>query len=99
MLALLSFLSTSNIVAAESRYECPPEIQTDQSLKDKAPDGFSSLRENQSRGWLDSLSVFDGPPQELASLVPDNEENQDIKKTIWTFKKKRSGQFGLPALT
>jgi hypothetical protein len=53
------------------------------------PDGWTSISDTQSKHWFSTLSVFDGPPQDLASLVPDNEENQDLSKTIWTFNKKK----------
>lgn len=82
-------LSQESSFASELRFECPTEIQTNQTIKNKAPTGWTSLREAQSRHWLDSLSIFDGPPQDLASLVPDDEDNQEIKKTVWTFNKKK----------
>ncbi len=89
VIVFILLLPLGYIFAAELRFECPPEIQTTQAAKGKAPEGWSSLRETQSRQWLDSVGVFDGPPQELAALVPDNEENQDLKKTVWTFNKKK----------
>lgn len=87
-------LLQESIFASELRFECPSEIQTNQTIKNKIPIGWTSLREAQSRHWLDSLSVFDGPPQDLASLVPNNQDNQEIKKTVWTFNKKKNVQYG-----
>ncbi|MBY0414024.1 MAG: hypothetical protein K2Q18_07655 [Bdellovibrionales bacterium] len=89
ILAFTLFFSITNILAAESSYECPPEITTTQAVKDKTPDGWSSLQDTNSKHWLDTVMVFDGPPEELASLVPDNSNNQDIKKTVWSFQKKK----------
>ena len=75
--------------SAESRFDCPPQIQTTQSLKGKAPDGWTSIRETRYPQWLKSIAIFDGPPNEHADLVPDNEVNQDPEKTVWTFNKKK----------
>ena len=77
------------LFAAELRFECPAEIQTTQNIKEPAPEGWASIPNPQSKKYLDSISVFDGPPEELASLVPDNEENQILSKTVWSFHKKK----------
>jgi hypothetical protein len=86
---LTSILITQSVVAAEIRYECPPEIRTVQSIEDNTPVGWEVIQESHPKHWQDSIMVFDGPPKELASLVPDNERNQDIKKTVWTFSKEK----------
>jgi hypothetical protein len=85
---VILFFSVRSLFAAETRYECPPEIQTTQSGKN-APEGWTAVSQNDSHHWINSVGVFDGPPQEMASLVPDDEENLDPAKTVWTFSKKK----------
>lgn len=87
LLTLILFLPLVKISASELRFECPIEIKTSQTLKDKTPEGWANLQDSNAHQWLNSITVFDGPPQELASLVPDNESNSDWKKSIWTFNK------------
>jgi hypothetical protein len=75
--------------ASETRFECPPQIHTNQSVSGKTPDGWSAARETRYPQSLKAIDVFDGLPQEHADLVPDDEQNQDPSKAIWTFEKKK----------
>ncbi len=50
--------------SSDIRYECPIKFQTVQTLKDQAPEGWSFFRESQSRQFLDTVTVFDGPPEQ-----------------------------------
>lgn len=78
------------MVVAESRYECPPEMSTTQTMKGRVSTGWSFLQDTNARHRPESVMVFDGPPQELASLVPDDESSEDPNKTVWTFNKNKS---------
>jgi hypothetical protein len=87
--ALIMLLPLASMAASEISYECPPEMTTIQTLKDKAPEGWTPHQVANARHSLDSIMIFDGPPVELASLVPNNESNKDNRKTFWTFVKKK----------
>jgi hypothetical protein len=91
ILALLVSSKFSLAMAAEIRYECPKEIHTEQSaVKTKVPSGWEPKRDFSPKPQvLEGLSVYDGPPEEGARLVPDNEENANPAKSFWTFDKKK----------
>lgn len=46
------------------------------------------MRSPQVRHWLENVTVYDGPPAEMASLVPDN-EGRAKDKALWTFSKRK----------
>jgi hypothetical protein len=83
-------LMHSHVRAAETLYECPREIHTEQSaVKVKIPEGWQAKRNYNFEPQLRThLLVYDGPPEDGASLVPDIEDSDPVK-TVWTFNKKK----------
>lgn len=67
---LLSLGGGSAATAADNAYACPEKVRlssgtiSDQDIADWKPEVPSSVI------WLTGASVYDGPPQERASLVP-----------------------------
>ncbi len=91
-LFILVFLQvSSDAMASKISYECPSEIHTEQSaVKTKVPSGWLAKRAYNFEPQLRThMSVYDGPPEQGASLIPDDEENTDITKTSWSFGKKK----------
>jgi hypothetical protein len=86
--------------AAEWKVDCPAQLATTQSTGGPPPGGWSIVARTSS-AVLDatpgmpvsaatppvSISVFDGPPAQMADLVPDN---PNAKVQRWTFGKART---------
>ena len=81
--------------AADWTLQCPREIATAQSVSGALPAGWSAFARLPSEAKeaapgtsitaatpAISVSVFDGPPTEMADLVPDN---PNAKVPRWTF--------------
>ena len=64
-------------------YTCPEDTKTGQSVS-RLPHGWLSSTLTANIPEADILTVFDGPPGEMASLVPDN-EGADAA-VYWSFK-------------
>lgn len=66
---------------------CPPIINTDQTLKQEINgwDGYTAATDSQH--VLQGITFYDKHPKENASLAPDN-ENTKNNKLVWTFDKK-----------
>lgn len=60
---------------------CPPQIDSAETLP-TVPAGWSVERNTAPRG-LSAVSVFDGPPGELASLRPEEQANG--RRQLWRF--------------
>jgi hypothetical protein len=88
------------VQAADWKLECPAQLVTAQSVTGTVPDGWSAVARtasdvrNAAAGAAIeattppiSISVFDGPPSEMADLVPDN-PNARVQR--WTFGKART---------
>lgn len=88
IIVFAAVLPVTTIYAAE--YECPVKIETTQSLKEKAPEDWTSFRESKENSYFGNITVYDGPPEELASLVPDNEGKKAAGLPVWTFKKEKT---------
>ena len=88
IIVFAAVLPVTTIYAAE--YECPVKIETTQSLKEKAPEDWTSFREPKENSYFDNITVYDGPPEELVSLVPDNEGKKAAELPVWTFKKEKT---------
>jgi hypothetical protein len=86
--------------AADWQLDCPAQLATAQSLSGSIPAGWSAVARTTSAvqdaahgttiaGTTPpvSISVFDGPPSEMADLVPDN-PNARVQR--WTFGKART---------
>ena len=85
--------------AADLKLTCPPELSITQSVAGPIPDGWNALSRSSStmqsiapgaavatNAPPVSISVFDGPPAELADLIPDNPK---AKPQRWTFPRNR----------
>jgi hypothetical protein len=96
MLLALSPLAGS----ADWRLDCPSRLTTTQSASGPMPSGWSIVARTSSAVLAAtpgmavaaatppiSISVFDGPPTEMADLVPDN---PNAKLQRWTFGKPRA---------
>lgn len=68
-------------------YRCPESVETTQSLV-FTPEGWRSLSDKtKDIQPLERMTIFDGNPEEKASLVPDNEgAQQDLTWTNHTLK-------------
>ena len=75
LMTLVASLVASSAVALEFR--CPVKISTKQSLAQPA-DGWSSSVDSDTPHWNDGLTVYNGPPSEKASLVPDGPEGAEF---------------------
>lgn len=86
--------------AADWKLDCPRELVTVQGVGGALPAGWSSFGRTTSEAKDAapgttvagasppiSVSMFDGPPAELADLVPDN---PNAKVQRWTFGKARA---------
>ena len=94
-------LAASNAAnAADWIMECPAQLSTSQMPTGELPGGWSAIARTASSVHEakpgDStteatppvaISVFDGPPTEMADLVPDNPNARVVQ---WTFKKPRT---------
>ena len=80
--------------------ECPAQLSTSQMPAGELPAGWSGVARTASsvheakpgaprrkRRRRSAVSVFDGPPSEMADLVPDNPNARIVQ---WTFKKPRT---------
>ena len=69
---------------------CPKKIEVSQSLA-AAQEGWTDGREKLPTE-LAGISVFDGPPEQLADLVPDDgAESGDSRSDVWNLPKNERG--------
>ena len=95
--SLLGALLLTGIVcsgaASESRYDCPKDVSFEETaVTAKVPAGWEAKHDFSPKVLshkFENLSVYDGPPEEGARLVPDNEANTNPAHTLWTFNKKK----------
>ena len=86
--------------AADWIMECPAQLSTSQMPAGELPAGWSGIARTASSVYEAkpgssttestppvAISVFDGPPSEMADLVPDNPNARIVQ---WTFKKPRT---------
>jgi hypothetical protein len=69
---LATLLVTSGNVAADAQVACPPNISVEQ--KAAAPNEWS-VDYSKAQAALSSATIFEGPPEELASLKYDDERS------------------------
>ncbi len=69
--------------ALASDYTCPEDKKDDQSVS-RVPHGWLSSTLTSNVPEINTITVFDGPPGEMASLVPDNEGGAEAP--FWTFQ-------------
>lgn len=63
----------------------PQNVVCPQSPDASLPDGWQTSMIHARVPKADGLTVFDGHPEELASLVPDNEPAEAGEMHFWTF--------------
>ena len=93
-------LASNASFAADWIMECPAQLSTSQMPAGELPAGWSGIARTASSiheakpGASTTeatppvaISVFDGPPSEMADLVPDNPNARVVQ---WTFKKPRT---------
>jgi len=99
-LLILSMALPAAATAADWKMECPAQIATAQTLTGNVPAEWSLLARTASAarevkpGAADpdtspaiTVSVFDGPPVDMADLVPDDPNARVVR---WTFAKNRT---------
>jgi hypothetical protein len=97
---VLPFAVVSTCHAADWIMECPAQLSTSQMPVGELPAGWSGIARTASSVHEAkpgastteatppvAISVFDGPPSEMADLVPDNPNARIVQ---WTFKKPRT---------
>lgn len=88
MILLLAAIALpgAGAVAGELRIDCPESIAAVESL-DGAGEAWQVETDLGKRGkFLDSISVFSGPPAEMASLVPDRtSRKKQLRTSTWQF--------------
>lgn len=80
-------LSPSTGYAAD--YKCPDSISANHTLMEPLEAGSpwtSYSAESAGAQTFSGITVFDGPPEEMASLVPATEGEQQV----WTFSAQKS---------
>ena len=77
------------IAAGAQDFSCPADIKTTQALSFPVT-GWRPFMDTMNANFLLSgVAFYDGAPEELASLVPDNEDSED--PPVWTFGKRVAG--------
>jgi len=100
VLIVASLLLVNAAHAADWIMECPAQLSTSQGPAGELPAGWTGIARTISSvsevkpGTTTTeatppvaISVFDGPPSEMADLVPDNPNARIVQ---WTFKKPRT---------
>jgi hypothetical protein len=81
-LLTLSALLISSIAWGE-KLLCPESIETAQTLRSALPKGWTSAVDSlNGKHPLENVQVFDGPFDDGASLVPDNEGKEETPHWI-----------------
>jgi len=100
MCSILAAALPLHAAAADWRMECPPQIATTQTITSTIPAEWSALARTASavrdvkpasadpdNSPAVSVSIFDGPPIEMADLMPDDPNARIVR---WTFAKPRT---------
>ncbi|MFO1312460.1 MAG: STY0301 family protein [Burkholderiales bacterium] len=100
ILIVASLLFAHAVHAADWVMECPAQLSTSQATAGEVPAGWTGIARTVSTitevkpGTTTTestppiaISVFDGPPADMAELVPDNPNARIVQ---WTFKKPRT---------
>jgi hypothetical protein len=97
---ILSAALPLSAAAADFRLECPAQLATAQTITGTVPAEWSALARTASavrevkpaaadpdNSPAVSVSIFDGPPVEMADLVPDDPNARIVR---WTLAKNRT---------
>jgi hypothetical protein len=82
-LAIMLFFSPIAYAKPSDALECPASIKVSQTLLEM-PSGWRLFQQD-SPHYLSSIEIFDGPPEEHASLKPDRQSDQTA---TWSFQGK-----------
>jgi hypothetical protein len=87
---LIMMLAAAPASAAE-RIACPPELHVQPREVASVPQGWSAwIDAVNTHHYLKQVSLYDGEPKELASLVPDL---NDKKNAVWTLTSNQRGYY------
>ena len=88
LIPLACVIATPHLAWAQQT--CPPSLAVEQKASAPAPDWTVSYSDYKTA--IAGVTVFDGPPAEQASLVPDNEQTtkEDVIQT-WKLAKSDRG--------
>lgn len=99
-LVVALMLAAGTAHAADWIMECPAQLSTSQMPAGELPAGWTGIARTQSSVFEAkpgtstteatppvAISIFDGPPSEMADLVPDNPNARIVQ---WTFKTPRT---------
>jgi hypothetical protein len=88
LIAFACVIAAPNLARAES--SCPPMVVVEQKASAPGPDWSVSYSGYQTA--VAGVTIFDGPPSEQASLVPDSEKTSgDNLIQIWQLPKRDRG--------
>ena len=79
-------LGLSARVAAASEYQCPPSIKTVQSIEQTPRQWQAQPERFNPVTVFDQIAIFDGPPEQGASRMPDNAESDGREPTRWAIE-------------
>lgn len=65
-----------------------PDFKMDQTVS-WTPQGWLASTITENMPEADQITVFDGTPEQMASLVPDNEPLKEGESHVWTFEPER----------
>lgn len=68
--------------AVAKEYVCPAEIHIEPG-KAQEEKGFTLWSDPQARTQIEGISLYDGPPSEMAQLKPDNGDDPSPKNSVW----------------
>ncbi|MCC6197100.1 MAG: hypothetical protein IT518_21805, partial [Burkholderiales bacterium] len=93
-------LAAAAAQAADWRLDCPAQLATAQSIAGSVPAGWAPLARTPTivqdvkgsephagSAPAVGISIYDGPPNEMADLVPDDPNARVVR---WTFAKTRT---------
>lgn len=90
----LGILLIALIPATAYAYDvtCPPSISVKQLLPETEPGWTARVDTINKPMVLESIELYDGPPEELASLKPDNGDSED-EVMVWTLPPSSRGYY------
>jgi hypothetical protein len=88
LIALACAIAAPRLASAESA--CPAEVTVEQTASAPSPDWTVTYSGYQTA--VSGVTIFEGPPSQQASLVPDNEKTSDDKEIqTWQLAKSDRG--------
>jgi hypothetical protein len=81
-LAAAVLMTASTLFGAD--FTCPKEVHTDQKLRAPVPGWRTFLNKENERHDLHKIFLYDGRPEEMANLKPDNGDDPQGHGWEWT---------------